>query len=186
MKLTLAVISAVGVSAERSTTLTSLRMNAGRAARVDAVEAGHARRRTEIGDLAARVDGRRQDVAQEHPAEAAAVLREVDVPEILDVARPVPLRDEVTEVDVAADLHRRLAVADQRLRLREPLLERGVVEDDPRRGVVVLLAAAVAVSTATRGVALRAHACRNSGRSGEQHGREDHGSHAQSGIISRA
>ena len=72
------------------------------------------------------------------------------MPEVLDVAGAVPLRDEEAEVDVAAQLNRRLVVAHQRLRLREPLLERGVVEDDPRGLIVVLVAVSAAPCARTR------------------------------------
>ena len=82
------------------------------------------------------------------------------MPEVLDVARSVPLRNEEAEVDVAPHLNGRLGVAHQRLRLRQPLLERGVVEHDPD-GLVVVFAVGGLFGAYTR---------RNSGRGGQQGG----------------
>ena len=77
----------------------------GIAARVDRVEALHARRLTKIGDVAARVDRRREQIAVEHPRVARAI-GERHVPGVAAKPRAVALDPERADVPVAADLDR--------------------------------------------------------------------------------
>jgi hypothetical protein len=82
---------------------------AGPTARVHAVEAGHARRRAQVGGLPAGVHRRTQDVAQEGPG-VLGVLRigVALVPEVLDPAHAVIAHGhEEAEIDVAVDEQRR-------------------------------------------------------------------------------
>ncbi len=103
---------------------------AGRAVRVDQVRAIRARRIAEIRRLAARVDRRRQQVAQEHPAVAARVFGKnarVGRAEILDVATAVALRHEEADVGVPGQRGGRLAADDHAAQLAHLFLELLVV-----------------------------------------------------------
>ena len=90
MKSRLAVASALSAMAAFKRQVDLVDDEAGRAARMHAVETIDARKVAEIGGLAAAVDGRRQQIAQEHPAVVVDVLGKVGArfgPEVLDRCR---------------------------------------------------------------------------------------------------
>ena len=106
MKLTLAVTSARGRRGPALTVrLTSLTRKLGAPSESTLSNAVDARRLAEIGDLAARVDRRGEQVAQEHPADLRR-LGEHRVAVVAPEPRAVALRREEAEVDVAGDLDR--------------------------------------------------------------------------------